>query len=108
MRSSSVVRLMKRYFWLYDRLMASRVGLTLEEIAAAWARSSLNDEGVAFSSRTFFEHRRAIEELFDVDIVCNREAGNRYMIVESSTRGSAGARRWGECMRKTMRGESGE
>ena len=108
MRSSSVVRLMKRYFWLYDRLTASSTGLTLEELAAAWARSSLNDEGVEFSSRTFFEHRRAIEELFDVGIVCNREAGNRYMIVESSMRGSEGVRRWGECMKRMMRGESGE
>lgn len=68
--------LISRYIWLVDTL--NRYGkLTREEIDRLWMRSPLGD-GAAIPPRTFFHYRRAIEENFHIDILCNRR-GEYYI-----------------------------
>lgn len=78
---------LRRYMWLYETLLSSG-GATFEEIDRLWQRSSLGD-GLPLPHKTFENHRRAVEEFFDVEIVCDR-ATNEYSIksdgMESETR----------------------
>ena len=68
--------LISRYIWLVDTL--NRYGkLTREEIDRLWMRSPLGD-GAPIPPRTFFHYRRAIEENFHIDILCNRR-GEYYI-----------------------------
>ncbi|MDE7437148.1 MAG: WYL domain-containing protein [Muribaculaceae bacterium] len=68
--------LISRYIWLVDIL--NRYGkLTREEIDRLWMRSPLGD-GAPIPPRTFFHYRRAIEENFHIDILCNRR-GEYYI-----------------------------
>lgn len=68
--------IISRYIWLVDTL--NRYGkLTREEIDRLWMRSSIGD-GSPIPPRTFFHYRRAIEENFHIDILCNRR-GEYYI-----------------------------
>ncbi len=68
--------LVSRYVWIVDTL--NRYGhLTREEIDRLWMRSPLGD-GNPIPPRTFFHYRRAIEENFHIDILCNRN-GEYYI-----------------------------
>ncbi len=59
-----------KYVWLIDTLR--RYGhLTLERVSELWQHSPLGD-GKPLSRRTFFVWRSAVEEMFDVEIVCDR------------------------------------
>ncbi|OQC55502.1 MAG: hypothetical protein BWX52_02023 [Bacteroidetes bacterium ADurb.Bin013] len=77
MRSQTV--LVRRYIWLMSTIYdAGRI--SYEEIEKKWLRSSLNDERKPFPLRTFHDHVNAIQELFDVNIVCDRSYGYKYYI----------------------------
>ena len=68
--------LISRYVWIVDTL--NRYGkLTREDIDRLWLRSHLSD-GNPIPQRTFFHYRRAIEENFHIDILCNRN-GEYYI-----------------------------
>lgn len=72
--------LFKRYIWLADTI--HRYGpITLAEIRARWQHSALYD-GRPLARRTFHTHRDAVEELFNLSIVCD-ERTNRYSIANS-------------------------
>lgn len=61
--------------WLVDYLMDN--GATLKDIEKAWSRSSLYEKPVP---RTLFHlYRRKTEEIFGIDIVCDRRT-NKYYI----------------------------
>lgn len=68
--------LISRYVWIVDTL--NRYGkLTREDIDRLWMRSPLGD-GNPIPPRTFYHYRRAIEENFHIDILCNRN-GEYYI-----------------------------
>lgn len=68
--------LINKYVWLVDTL--SRYDrLTRSEINDLWMRSAHGD-GSPMAARTFFHYRRAIEENFHIDILCDRSG--RYYI----------------------------
>ncbi len=68
--------LISRYVWIVDTL--NRYGrLTREDIDRLWMRSHLSD-GNPIPPRTFYHYRRAIEENFHIDILCNRN-GEYYI-----------------------------
>lgn len=68
--------LISRYIWIVDTL--NRYGkLTRAEIDRLWIRSAIGD-GNPIPARTFFHYRRAIEENFHIDILCNN-AGEYYI-----------------------------
>ena len=70
--------LFNRYIWLVDTIY--RAGkITLEEINERWLRTEMSG-GVEIPLRTFHNHRKAIEEIFDINIGCNRRGGYYYYI----------------------------
>lgn len=72
-------RLFNRYVWLVD-LIHRHGGITFEEIDNHWQRSSLNWEGDPLPLRTFHNHRKHIEQMFEINIECDRRNGFKYYI----------------------------
>ena len=65
-----------RYVWIVDTI--SRYGrLSRERLNRLWLRSNLSD-GRPIPERTFFHYRRAIEDCFHIDIVC--DANGEYYV----------------------------
>jgi len=71
--------LFKRYIWLLDIIYNSKK-ITFEEINNRWINASLNYSNEELPLRTFHNHRLAISEMFDIDILCDRKEGNKYYI----------------------------
>lgn len=68
----------KRYIWLLDTIQ--RFGrITLKDLKAKWENSSVNDEGKPLAERTFANYRANIEQIFNIEIKCDR-ATNEYFI----------------------------
>ena len=65
-----------RYIWLLDLLLTSDP-LPYEDICMMWEANPMSDGPLAL--RTFHEHRKAIKEMFGVDIDCDRK-NNTYFI----------------------------
>ena len=73
------VHLFKRYVWLLD--LISQGGKTYEKISYKWEKSPLNDRpGEPLPLRTFHNHIKAIEEMFDIHIRCQRQGGYVYVL----------------------------
>ncbi|MBR5282073.1 MAG: hypothetical protein IKU22_04750 [Alistipes sp.] len=71
--------LYQRYVWLLDTVKSYN-GITFEQIDKAWQRSHLNDDGTPLPKRTLRNHIDAIDEMFNMRIVCNRQGGYKYYI----------------------------
>lgn len=80
---------MSRYIWLLDTLNTHGC-LSREQISELWKRSSLGN-GDPLPERTFYNYRRAIEDIFKIEIACNRR-GEYY--VESELNNSNGVADW--------------
>lgn len=90
MRSSDIFR---EYVWLLTTLRdAGRI--TFGDIANRWSNASINETGEPMARTTFNRHRTAIEEIFDVEIRCDRSDGNKYYIDESNCLGSEDVTNW--------------
>ena len=76
--------LFDKYIWLVDTIY--RAGkITFEEINERWLRSRLS-EGEDIPLRTFHNWRIAIEQVFDININCNRKGGYYYYIENADTK----------------------
>ncbi len=74
--------LFARYIWLIDTLRLHR-RLTFKEINSLWINSGLGyGEDNEIPIRTFNNHRKAIEDIFDVNIECDNKDGHKYYIDE--------------------------
>ena len=82
--------LIARYIWLVDTL-STHGRLSREQINDLWIKSSLSD-GNPLPMRTFYHYRRAIEEIFKIEIACNSRG--EYYIREEDGRGSKGMTDW--------------
>ncbi|MDR0863793.1 MAG: hypothetical protein LBO74_02525 [Candidatus Symbiothrix sp.] len=61
--------ILNRYIWLADTVY--RAGkITFEEINRKWLNTDWS-EGKDLPLRTFHNHRKAIEDLFDINIECD-------------------------------------
>lgn len=68
--------LIAKYVWIVDTL--TRYGkLPREQLNDLWIKSAQSD-GKPLAPRTFYHYRRAIEENFHIDIMCN-SAGEYYI-----------------------------
>ena len=70
--------LLNRYIWLVDTIY--RKGkITFEKINERWLRNKMSG-GRELPLRTFHTHRNAIEEMFDINIECDKRNGYVYYI----------------------------
>ena len=69
--------LINRYVWLVDTI--SRYGrITLKDLNEAWLRSEIS-EGKPLARRTFFHYRDGVEEMFDINIQCDKSTFEYYI-----------------------------
>lgn len=68
----------QRYIWLLNLLYPSQK-LTLTEICKLWQHCPLSD-GKSLPERTFHVHRKAVEEMFGVEIACETTGKHRYFV----------------------------
>ena len=69
--------IINRYVWLVDTI--SRYGrITLKDLNAAWLRSEIS-EGKPLARRTFFHYRDGVEEMFDINIQCDKTTFEYYI-----------------------------
>ena len=84
--------LFNRYIWLVDTIYQAH-GITFEEINKKWLRSSMS-EGMELPLKTFHNHRKAIEDMFDINIVCDKRRGYKYYIENTDDMKKGGIRTW--------------
>lgn len=85
--------LFNRYVWLVESIL--RAGrISFEEINEKWSRSRLNYSGDHIPLRTFHNHRQAIEEMFDINIECDKRGGYVYYIENEDEVHRGGMRSW--------------
>ena len=89
----STSNLFNRYVWLVD-LIYRKEKITFEEINEYWRQSSLNLDGEDIPLRTFHNHRKAIEQMFDINIECDRRNGYTYYIENGDDMERGGVRSW--------------
>ena len=83
--------MINRYVWLVDTI--SRYGrITLKDLNAAWLRSDIS-EGKPLARRTFFHYRDGVEEMFDINIQCDKSTFE-YYIDDSGGENNARLRSW--------------
>ena len=83
--------LFNRYIWLVDTIYRSG-RITFEALNAKWLRNSMS-EGKQIPQRTFHNHRTAIEEMFDINIECDKST-YEYYIDNADDMQRGGVRSW--------------
>lgn len=69
----------KKYFWLVDTIRSAGK-ITKEQIDRKWSNSRYNDSHeTSIPDTSFYRIRRDIEELFDIEILCDRATGQYYI-----------------------------
>jgi hypothetical protein len=82
----------RRYIWMLDKIQ--RHGrITLAALKEEWRRSSVNDENKELAPRTFANYKENIEEIFGIEIACDR-ATNEYYIVNEDNLDNNAIRDW--------------
>ena len=71
-------KIFRQYIWLTNIIYHSRDGISLKEINERWVKTELS-EGIPMTRLTFNRYRKAIEEIFDINIECKRK-GYLYYI----------------------------
>lgn len=81
------------YFWLIDTIASGN--LTRDDINRRWARCRFNDnQEEEFPERRFHRYKEEIQEIFDVDIRCNKSLGNTYYIENKDDISGGFTRKW--------------
>lgn len=85
--------LFNRYVWLVDTI--HRAGkISFEVINNRWCNSELNTLQEDLPLRTFHNHRKAIEQMFSINIECDKRNGYTYYIENSKDLERGGVRSW--------------
>jgi hypothetical protein len=72
--------LFNRYIWLVDTIIGAGK-ISYEEINDKWLRNkNLNELSEVLPLRTFHNHRLAIQDIFDIDIKCDKGNGYLYYV----------------------------
>jgi len=81
----------KKYIWLVDTIRSAGK-ISRDQIDRKWASARINDVHEShLPDSTFFRYKKDIEELFDIDILCDRSTGEYY--IDDSDLGSQ-TRQW--------------
>lgn len=70
--------LFKEYLWLVNTIYKAKK-ITLQELNEKWLRTEMSG-GVEFVRSTFNRRKTAVEEMFGINIECDRRDGYRYYI----------------------------
>ena len=70
--------LFKEYIWLVNTIYKAR-RITLNDINEKWLKTEMS-EGVELARSTFNRHKAAIEDIFGINIECDRKNGYKYYI----------------------------
>ena len=82
--------MLNKYIWIVDTI-TSRGRVTRRELNELWERSAHYD-GKPIPHRTFFNMRREVESLFNIDILCDNL--NRYYIASADSPADKAFRSW--------------
>ncbi|MBO5818053.1 MAG: WYL domain-containing protein [Paludibacteraceae bacterium] len=81
------------YLWLMDAIASGH--LTRKDIDRRWSRCRYNDDHEdEFPERRFHRYRHELEEIFDIEIRCNRARGGVYYIENKEDIGGDLGRKW--------------
>lgn len=84
--------LFNRYVWLVNTIY--RAGkITFEEINERWVDNEMSG-GVDLPLKTFHNHRKAVQDIFDINIECNKKGGYYYYIENVEDIEHDGLRKW--------------
>lgn len=79
--------LLNRYVWLVDTIR--RYGrITRRELDDCWRHSRFSDGRSPLPRRTFYNYRQAIEDLFDIEILCDQSTFEYFIADEDTHNGS--------------------
>jgi hypothetical protein len=81
-----------KYIWLVDTIYQAKQ-ITFEEINEHWLRTDMSN-GNDIPLRTFHNQRKAIEEMFDINIECNKRGGYYYYIENREDIENGNIRSW--------------
>lgn len=81
-QSRNQAYIFQRYLWLYETI-ALHQPVSFSQISDLW-QVSRHGDGTPLPHKTFENHRKAVADLFDIDIICDR-ATNLYSIAKGST-----------------------
>ena len=84
--------LINKYVWLVETIYEAKK-ITLKEINRKWLETDLS-EGLEIPRRTFHAWRNAVEEMFDLVILCDKSDGDRYYIENREVLEDDGLQRW--------------
>lgn len=84
--------LFNKYIWLIDTIYQAK-GITFKEINERWLKSSIG-EGTDLPIKTFHNYRKAVEDMFDINIVCDKHTNYKYYIENSDDIKKDGIRTW--------------
>ena len=82
--------LISKYIWIIDTLTRNK-RLSKEQLNKLWMRSEISG-GEPLPDRTFYHYRRSIEEIFNIEIKCDR--GGKYYIEEPNSVRSHSLTNW--------------
>ena len=68
--------LYQRYFWLINVIYRNK-RITLKDINDKWLSCSFSN-GATIPRKTFNNHRNTIEEIFNINIECDRTTNEYY------------------------------
>lgn len=83
--------LFNRYIWLVDTIYRNGK-LSFKEINDKWLQTDFS-EGKPIPLRTFHNHREAIQDLFDINIECNKST-HEYYIEDADQLSKGTLRNW--------------
>lgn len=84
--------LFNRYIWLVNTIY--RAGkITFEEINERWVRTEMSG-GEDLPLKTFHNHKKAVQDIFDINIECNKSGGYYYYIENVEDIEHGGLRTW--------------
>lgn len=89
----STSNLFNRYVWLLNTIYQTG-RITFEAINDRWTHSALNDTGEDLPLKTFHNHKNAIQQMFDINIECDRRGGYVYYIENVEDMEQGGIRSW--------------
>ena len=86
-----VGELIGKYVWLIETIRSrSDAGMTLGELASRYEESF----GEEYSRSSFNNHRSAVEEIFGVEIKCNRSTNSYYIPFSEEAVDSSASKEW--------------